>query len=98
MCYTVPVAGAIVTSILWGKTKNVKVMWLNLLFIGGAIFGVIDHLWNGELFLISKNIVSDLILGVAIALAIILCWAIMLAMSKKMQALSQFSKTQAKPV
>ena len=77
MCYTVPLAGAVVTSVAWGKTKNVKVWWLALMFYGGALFGVIDHLWNGELFLVSENIISDLLLGVTITAAILLCWGVM---------------------
>jgi len=96
MCYTVPVAGAIVTSALWGKTKNIKVLWLNLLFWGGALFGVIDHLWNGELFLISKNIVSDLMLGVTITAAIIVWWGIMVVISKTSPFLSQYTRVQTK--
>jgi hypothetical protein len=96
MCYTFPVAGAIVTSALWGKTKNIKILWLNLLFWGGAIFGVIDHFWNGELFLISKNILGDLMLGVTITVAIIVCWGIMVAMSRANPTLSQYTKVQTK--
>jgi hypothetical protein len=82
MCYAAPTAGAIITSLIWSKTKNVKVWWLNLMFWGGALFGVIDHSWNGELFLISENIVNDLFLGIAITFVILLSWAIMLTLSK----------------
>lgn len=96
MCYAVPALGAIVTSAIWGKTKNVKIWWLNLLFWGGALFGVIDHLWNRELFLISKNIVGDLMLGVTIVAAILVCWGIMVAMSKTNPALSQYTKVQTR--
>lgn len=77
MCYTVPLAGAVITSVAWGKTKSMKVWWLALMFYGGALFGVIDHFWNGELFLISENIISDLLLGVTITAAIFLCWGVM---------------------
>lgn len=96
MCYTVPVAGAIVTSVLWAKTKNIKILWLNLLFWGGALFGVIDHLWNGELFFFSNNIVSDLMLGITITLAIIVSWRIMVAVSKTSPALSEYAKVKVK--
>ena len=92
MCYAVPAVGAVITSAIWSTTKNVKVGWLNLLFWGGAIFGVIDHLWNGELFLISKNIVSDLMLGVAITGVIFVCWTIMVAASKTNPTLSNCAK------
>jgi hypothetical protein len=77
MCYTIPAAGAIVTSVIWGKTRNLKIGWLNLLFWGGAIFGIVDHLYNGELFLVSKNIAADLTLGVVITAVILGCWGIM---------------------
>ena len=82
MCYTVPAAGAIVTSFIWSRNKNVKIWWLNLMFWGGALFGLIDHLWNGELFLISENIVSDLLLGVVITTVILLTWTITVMISK----------------
>jgi len=74
MCYAGPVAGAIVSSLVWGKTKSIKVWWLSLLYWGGALFGVIDHLWNGELFLISGDIVKDLLLGAVITVSIFIFW------------------------
>ncbi len=74
MCYAGPVAGAIVSSVIWSKTKSVKVWWLALLYWGGALFGVIDHLWNGELFLVSGNTTKDLLLGVVITVSIFLFW------------------------
>ena len=83
-CYLVPAAGAILLY-LWRKkikSKKVETFWLNLLFAGGAIFGVIDHFWNGELFLISENIVSDLLLGIVITLGIIASWGIIVLASK----------------
>jgi hypothetical protein len=94
MCYAVPAVSAVVTSAIWGKTKSVKVWWLNLLLWGGAIFGVIDHLWNGELFLISKNIVSDLMLGVAITAVIFVGWSITVVMSKSNPTLANYTKVQ----
>ena len=81
MCYTVPTAGAIVTTVMWNRTKDIKIWWLNLMFWGAALFGVIDHLWNGELFLISENILSDLSLGVAITALIVIGWKILIASS-----------------
>ena len=82
MCYTAPLVGAIVTSVAWGRTKSVKIWWLSLMFYGGALFGVIDHWWNGELFLISENIVSDLLLGVVITTLILVGWGITVFFSK----------------
>ena len=82
MCYTVPIAGAVITSVAWARTKNVKLWWLNLMLYGGAVFGFVDHLWNGELFLISGNIVKDLLLGVTITITILGIWGAMLIISK----------------
>lgn len=96
MCYTIPTIGAVVTSVVWSKTKNVKVWWLNLLFWGGALFGVIDHFWNGELFLISENVVSDLMLGVTISGVILVSWGIMVALSKTNPTLANYTKVQAR--
>lgn len=90
MCYVAPVLGAVISSAAWRKTKNVKVWWLTLLFFGGALFGVIDHLWNGELFLISENIGSDLLLGVAIAAVILVAWTVTVAWSKKNPVLADY--------
>ncbi len=75
MCYTVPTLGAMVTSAAWLRTRNPKLGRLNLLFWGGAVFGIIDHLWNGELLAFSGNLASDLMLGVAITGVILAVWA-----------------------
>lgn len=90
MCYTAPLVGAIATSLVWKKTKSVKVWWLTLMFYGGALFGVIDHLWNGELFLISENIISDLLLGVAITAIILVSWGITVISSKANPTLAKY--------
>ena len=90
MCYTVPLAGAIVTTVAWKKTKNVKVWWLTLMFYGGALFGVIDHFWNGELFLISENIISDLLLGVTITAIILVWWGVTVMVSKTSPTLGSY--------
>lgn len=82
MCYAGPVAGAIVSSIIWSKTKSVKVWWLTLLYWGGALFGVIDHLWNGELFLVSENIARDLSLGAVITISIFIAWLVAIFINK----------------
>ena len=82
MCYAAPLVGAVVTSVAWKRTKSVKTWWLSLMFYGGALFGVIDHWWNGELFLISENIASDLLLGAVIAGAILAVWGIAVIYSR----------------
>ncbi len=95
MCYAVPAVGAIVTSVVWGKTKGVRIGWLNLLFWGGALFGIIDHLWNGELFAVSENISGDLMLGVAITVAILVCWSLMVVINKTKPAPADYAKGKA---
>lgn len=49
---------------------------LNLLLFGGAMFGIVDHWWNKELFMIGPNIMSDLALGFVITISIISVWAL----------------------
>lgn len=94
MCYVTPLVGAVVTTVAWSKTKGVKVWWLMLMFYGGALFGVIDHWWNGELFLVSENIVSDLLLGVAIAAIILVFWGITVICSKISPTLANYVDVQ----
>lgn len=79
VCYIVPTTAAIIEYIRNRKIKqkNPHKNWLNLMFFGGAVFGIIDHLWNGELFLISANWVSDLTLGFTITAGIIGSWGLM---------------------
>ncbi len=90
MCYSVPTAVAIVTTLMWRSKKTVQLFWLMLMFYGGALFGVIDHLWNGELFLISKEWLKDLSLGVVITVVILAAWVTVLSLAKKHIALGGY--------
>lgn len=83
MCYLVPTAAAITATFIWKKSKSLKLWWLLLLFYGGSLFGLIDHLWNGELFLISENWVKDLALGAVITATITLAWSLILLLAKR---------------
>lgn len=82
MCYLEPAAAAIVTTFVWRRKKTPQVFWLMLMFYGGSLFGVIDHLWRGELFLVSKNWAGDAVLGVVITTAITLTWLGILFVAK----------------
>lgn len=82
MCYLGPVMGAIATTAAWRKTKSVKLWWLTLMLYGSALFGVIDHLWNGELFLISENLAGDLLLGVIITAITLIIWGTIVLRNK----------------
>ncbi|MCX5681438.1 MAG: hypothetical protein NT079_04070 [Candidatus Omnitrophica bacterium] len=74
MCYTIPMITGAITTALWSRKKTESLKSLNLLLYGAAIFGFIDHLWNGELFYISSNIAKDLLLGTVITLAVFVVW------------------------
>ncbi|MCM8794118.1 MAG: hypothetical protein NC898_06680, partial [Candidatus Omnitrophica bacterium] len=83
MCYLGPTTAAIVTTFMWKSKKTPRLFWLMLMFYGGALFGVIDHLWNGEIFLVSKDWVKDVMLGIVITVMIILTWGIISALAKR---------------
>ncbi len=88
MCYTVPLATSIITTTVYRIKKSKSLWYLNLLLYGGAIFGVIDHLWNGELFLVSENWKNDILLGVVITLSTFIFWGIILLFTKPVITLS----------
>lgn len=83
MCYDVPLAAAITTTLVWRKNRSLKTWWLSLMFYGGSLFGVVDHIWNGELFLISKDWAKDLLLGIMITAVIFLAWKIIMVLAKR---------------
>ncbi len=78
-CYLVPTAALGLQYILNRKhAHNEKHQrWLQQLLLGGAIFGVVDHLWNGELFLFGANTLLDLGLGVTITAVIFGVWGLL---------------------
>ncbi len=81
VCYAVPLAATVIVSlrrrISVKKTK--EGLWLNLMLLGGSLFGVIDHFWNGELFLLGSNLLADISLGATITLGIFAAWGIMVS-------------------
>ena len=86
VCYVVPAIAAIVhyglrkSNTSWKKSTSH--LWLSLLLAGGAIFGMVDHLWNGELFLFGENLLFDLLLGITITIALVVAWFIIIALNK----------------
>jgi hypothetical protein len=87
MCYTVPIAASVVTTYLWKKkNKDPRIWKLSLMLYGASIFGFVDHLWNGELFLISGNVAKDLLLGVTITAVIFAGWLISVKADKRLLA------------
>jgi len=93
MCYFGPTTAAIVTTFMWKSKKTINLFWLMLMFYGGALFGVIDHLWNGELFLVSENWIKDALLGVVITVGIILAWKGIIFLVKRTPELNRYLPT-----
>ncbi|MDI6826531.1 MAG: hypothetical protein QMD36_05115 [Candidatus Aenigmarchaeota archaeon] len=81
VCWVVPTLAATI-EFLRGRKSKIHKNSLNLMFLGGALFGIIDHLWNGELFLISENWVMDLALGFTITGGIIGSWFMIISTPK----------------
>lgn len=83
VCYTIPLTAAIISTVVWKFHKSGPAgWWLNLLLYGGAIFGVVDHFWNGELFAIGPNVSMDLLLGASITMVIFGAWGITFGVAK----------------
>lgn len=93
MCYVVPLMAGAVSTVVWKKNKTVQMWWLALMFYGSSLFGVIDHLWNGELFFVSKVWLKDLALGFVITAAILLAWKVILVVSEKNISLNAYMKS-----
>ncbi|MFH1978009.1 MAG: hypothetical protein ABIJ92_01660 [Candidatus Aenigmatarchaeota archaeon] len=78
VCFIVPLIATIIgfTGRKVFNKKGSHGFWLNIMLLGGAVFGGIDHLWNGELFIIGTNWLMDLALGGAITGGIVASWGI----------------------
>ncbi len=75
VCWTVPLISAIISTIVWKVRRGSQLLWwLTIMLYGGAIFGFVDHLWNGELLLVPPDWVADLALGTAITGGITGAW------------------------
>ncbi len=64
-CWTVLLGATALTFLFRKITKKrgTHGFWLNIMFLGGALLGVIDHAWHGELFLLGPNLGMNLGLG-----------------------------------
>jgi hypothetical protein len=78
-CYVVPTAVAVLSVAFRRKyaihTKYAQ--WFTIIFAGGSIFGFVDHMWNGELFLVGPSFMGDMLLGLAITATLLTSWAAM---------------------
>lgn len=80
-CYVVPLLAFFAHKLIGTKVpawRTPEHRRLSLLLLGGATFGVVDHLWNGQLFLTGPNLPMDLLLGVVITATIFAIWGVML--------------------
>ena len=86
VCYAVPTVAVIIHGIIRKKNvnwkNNVHHLWLSLIFAGAAIFGLIDHWWNGELFMIGENLYFDLLLGITITIGCVIIWGVLTTLDK----------------
>ena len=78
VCYMVPLATTI--GVALGRRKlnkhDAHGFWLSIMLLGGSLFGVVDHMWNGELFLLGPNLMLDMALGGVITTGIFAAWGI----------------------
>jgi len=86
VCFLIPLFAAFAHTIARKNVHSMKNdkhhLWLGLMLAGGSLFGVIDHIWNRELFLIGSNIASDLLLGATITVGTFVAWALIVHMDK----------------
>ncbi|MEW6070570.1 MAG: hypothetical protein AB1485_08135 [Candidatus Thermoplasmatota archaeon] len=86
VCYIIPTSAAILHYILrkglseWRKSNYLY--WLNILLLEGLFSALQDHLWNGDLFLITEEPIKDIMLGIAITIVIFVVWAVIVAIDK----------------
>ena len=81
-CYTVSAVAALVHYIMRKRGRKMDdkhQKLLNYMLAGGAIFGIVDHIWNGELLAFS---LSDLALGFVILLVILVSWKLMVVFDR----------------
>lgn len=97
VCYVIPlITAGMVYAHRKGAGKNDKEgADLVLLLAGGALFGLVDHAWNKQLFPpAGLNIVSDLLLGATITLAIYVFWFATICLSNRKLSQIAVAKVQ----
>jgi hypothetical protein len=82
-CYIIPLMATLVH---YGMRRKMPTLAaspnqgaLTTMLGGASVFGVLDHAWNGELFLVSQNLGWDLALGAVITAAVTGLWALVTA-------------------
>ncbi len=90
MCYTIPLIASVIATAKWRKKKTARLWWLVLMLYGASAFGVIDHLYNGELLLVSDEWQKDILLGFLITAGVIGFWAGLLAIAKRTPSIGRY--------
>ena len=102
-CFITPMATGIITTVFRKKIPAaLKISWLNIMLWGGVIMLVIDHIANGEIMLsppfltaiqnpaaIPSMMQEIVIIGGTMTVAIVLIWAIVVAITLKKLHLSK---------
>lgn len=93
VCYIVPLMATLIafTGRRAFHSKGSHGFWLNIMLFGGALFGLVDHFWHGELFLIGANWASDLALGGAITLGITAGWGVIVFKTRIAESMHHLS-------
>jgi phosphoribulokinase len=102
-CFIIPMATGIITTIFRKKIPAaLKISWLNIMLWGGVAMLVIDHIANGEIVLyppfltamqnpaaIPSMVQEIVIVGGTMTLAVVLIWAILVAITSRITHLSK---------
>jgi hypothetical protein len=96
-CYIIPAVAlllqqGLVRTHASGFSDTPRQRQLTLLLAGGVTFGLVDHLWNGELFFTQATLVPDLALGFAITTAILAIWTIIGFSERSRQTVKEQSR------
>jgi len=92
-CVVVPTAAAMVITVIGKKVpEKYHMNWLNSMMWGGAVMLAIEHIAHGEIVLYPPFLTAGLHevlpemlkVGVPMTLAIVLIWAVMVAVSARM--------------
>jgi phosphoribulokinase len=102
-CFITPMATGIITTVFRKKIPAaLKISWLNIMLWGGVAMLVIDHIANGEIVLyppfltamqnpaaIPSMVQEIVIVGGTMTLAVVLIWAILVAITSRITHLSK---------
>ena len=82
VCYAVPLVATVILSACRRASasnwlRSAQGFWLNIMMLGGSVFGLVDHLFAGELFVLTSAWMTDIAIGGAITAGIAGCWGVL---------------------